>query len=1010
MSSRRLSPGSPRGLRAQAGVLDRGIHPRIKSGARKRGQWPGVFLIIILGTFLPHLALAQRISIDGRFSPAQTLVGPNYTIGANLGKKVGGNLFHSFGTFGLAQGESATFSGPNTISNIIGRVTGGTASSVDGAIKSSIQGANLYLINPSGVVFGPHATVNVSGAFHVSTADYLTMADGARFQATNPGGSTLSAAPPTAFGFLTAAPAAITVNGSQLGPVPGTFGVVGGPVTIAKAATLSAPAGTIHVASAAGPGEVPVDPAKTSALTVPTFGPVNITGGSKLDVSDKDGRRSGGSVFIRAGDLTINTGEINADNYGPGAGGQLLVQAGGQITLTGANVHADSRAAGDGGTISVAADALSLTDGAGIRSRPFAAGNGGRILVTAEGLLTIDGSGSAAPTNIATTAQRGSSGNAGDITINAGAIALANPVAVNGGALIVATTNGPGNAGAITITTGKLTITGGADANQASIAAGTFGAGQGGVIRVSDTGLLSLDNGGISVFSNSGTGNAGKISITAETVSDVNNSFISAITENGSGNAGSVSITAQTLSVVNNGRINAIAQNGFGKAGDIAINVAGQLTVDGGAAEQAFIWAQSIMNSGDAGHVAIHAGDLAIIGGGFVSAGVCNCASGNGGTVIVDVDGTLTIDGKSLPAIIPTSPKEVARLPTGIAVSSAAGSVGNAGTVTVNAGVLNILANGVILSSTIVGAQGNGGDVVVNARRLTIDGTGATSGPDFFPTGISAETCCSGHAGRIMVNADSLSILNGGVISSGTAGSGNGGDVRVNADTISLSGPGPQITALSTGSGNAGSLEVAAGRLSLFDGASISTAAATANGGNIRLSVGDLLYLRGSSITTSVGGAFGNGGNIAIDPQVVVLDKSQIIAQAVRGHGGDIAINAKEFIASPDSLVSASSQLGISGTVEIIGPRVDLNGSLVVLASELRHAAEVLRNSCAAKSGLPRSSLTQAGRGGLPQDPEATIPALYLAGRDVDRSFAAASPLPRVARHATARLVMRCND
>ena len=68
---------------------------------------------------------------------------------------------------------------------------------------------------------------------------------------TNPDASTLSAAPPAAFGFLTARPAALTVDGSTLGPVPGTLGLVAGPVTI-SGATLRAPAGTIHVAGVAG--------------------------------------------------------------------------------------------------------------------------------------------------------------------------------------------------------------------------------------------------------------------------------------------------------------------------------------------------------------------------------------------------------------------------------------------------------------------------------------------------------------------------------------------------------------------------------------------------------------------------------------------------------------------------------------------------------------------------------------------------------------------------------------
>jgi large exoprotein involved in heme utilization and adhesion len=124
----------------------------------------------------------------------------------------------------------------------------------------------------------------------------------------------------------------------------------------------------------------------------------------------------------------------------------------------------------------------------------------------------------------------------------------------------------------------------------------------------------------------------------------------------------------------------------------------------------------------------------------------------------------------------------------------------------------------------------------------------------------------------------------------------------------------------------------------MHNGAAISTEAATskASGGNITLHVRDFLYLVSSEITTSVKGETGNGGNIAIDPQLMILDHSSIIAQAIEGHGGNITITAGLFIPSSDSVVSATSQLGISGTVEINGPRVDVNGALVVLSSELR--------------------------------------------------------------------------
>jgi large exoprotein involved in heme utilization and adhesion len=177
------------------------------------------------------------------------------------------------------------------------------------------------------------------------------------------------------------------------------------------------------------------------------------------------------------------------------------------------------------------------------------------------------------------------------------------------------------------------------------------------------------------------------------------------------------------------------------------------------------------------------------------------------------------------------------------------------------------------------------------------------------------------------------------------------------------------------------------------------------------LHVRDLLYLVSSGISTSVKGETGNGGNITIDPQLVILNHSSIKAEAIEGHGGNITITAGQFIASSDSIVSATSQLGISGTVEILGPRVDVNSALVVLSSQLRGRTEVLREACAAQGGRPQSSLVEAGRGGLPQDPEATLPALYIAGRDVNPNPQAGpdtTETSSTALQTRVRLTMRC--
>src|SRR5918998_998399 len=126
-------------------------------------------------------------------------------------------LDDSLGLFNINTNESATFTGPAAIDNIISRVTGGSQSFIDGPLRSEIQSANLWFINPAGVLFGQHASLDIQGSFHVSTADYLKLGDGGRFEATNPENSVLTVAPPEAFGFLgERQPAGIVVQGSLL--------------------------------------------------------------------------------------------------------------------------------------------------------------------------------------------------------------------------------------------------------------------------------------------------------------------------------------------------------------------------------------------------------------------------------------------------------------------------------------------------------------------------------------------------------------------------------------------------------------------------------------------------------------------------------------------------------------------------------------------------------------------------------------------------------------------------
>ena len=120
------------------------------------------------------LGTNAEVTLDGTLGRSGALPGPDYLIGADLGQQHGGNLFHSFQDFNLNRFESATFSGPNSINNVINRVTGGNSSNIDGLIRSTIS-ANMYFLNPNGIMFGPNARLDVQGSFHASTAHYLRL-------------------------------------------------------------------------------------------------------------------------------------------------------------------------------------------------------------------------------------------------------------------------------------------------------------------------------------------------------------------------------------------------------------------------------------------------------------------------------------------------------------------------------------------------------------------------------------------------------------------------------------------------------------------------------------------------------------------------------------------------------------------------------------------------------------------------------------------------------------------
>src|SRR5256714_3016457 len=137
----------------------------------------------MLGVTIVSLAISAacgQVRTGGSLGVRQTLGGPGVLIPASLGLARGRNLFHSFAQFDIPDGGSATFSGPSSIHNVLARVTGGTASQINGRLACDIDGANLYLINPAGIVFGANGTLDVRGSFVATTADSVGLADGGR--------------------------------------------------------------------------------------------------------------------------------------------------------------------------------------------------------------------------------------------------------------------------------------------------------------------------------------------------------------------------------------------------------------------------------------------------------------------------------------------------------------------------------------------------------------------------------------------------------------------------------------------------------------------------------------------------------------------------------------------------------------------------------------------------------------------------------------------------------------
>ncbi|MGA1134582.1 MAG: filamentous hemagglutinin N-terminal domain-containing protein, partial [Prochlorotrichaceae cyanobacterium] len=204
---------------------------------------------IIVGCVFFSIISSEKRMAYGQVIPAADDIGTMLEVVENDfriqgGKQAGTNLFHSFQDFNLASDQTATFLSPPTIANILGRVVGGNASSIDGLIRMSGGSSNLYLMNPSGMVFGPNAHLELPGAFTATTATGIGF-EGGSFHALGDNDYATLVGSPNSFHFGITQPGTI-VNLGALGVEEGqTLNLMGG--VVFNVGTLSAPGGSITV-------------------------------------------------------------------------------------------------------------------------------------------------------------------------------------------------------------------------------------------------------------------------------------------------------------------------------------------------------------------------------------------------------------------------------------------------------------------------------------------------------------------------------------------------------------------------------------------------------------------------------------------------------------------------------------------------------------------------------------------------------------------------------------------
>jgi filamentous hemagglutinin family protein len=905
-------------------------------------QWQIGGCVAIFGAF--WVGGGDRVNAqivpDNTLGAESSVVTPDVNIRGIQGDKIdggairGANLFHSFSQFNIGEGRGAYFTNPAGILNILSRVTGADRSNILGRL--GVNGnANLFLINPNGIVFGPAASLDVQGSFLATTANAVKLGDAGLFSASQPTTSNLLSVNPSALWFNAVAAGPIVNRSRSQSPIgqpnsarlsPGlqvrsgrTLALVGGDVLL-ESGNLTAAGGRIELGSVAGVGQVSLSQSGNSFVLgydeIHNFGNISLSNRAFVDASGE----GGGDIQVRGRRLEMRqSSNIWADTLGAQNGGEVLVRAAEVVLSEGSFLTADVTGTGTGGNLTIDTGRLLVRDGALVSTITFRSGKGGSLLVRAADSIEV----------IGTSADGGLF--SGLFTVS----------------------QGSGNAGDLTIDTGRLLVRDGA------VSTGTFGSGNGGSLQI--TAADSVEVIGTSAY--------GRV---------VSGLFTDS---QGSGDAGDLTIDTGRLLVRDGAQVSATTF-GSGKGGSLQITAADSVEVIGTSASGQFIGGlfASSSGSGDAGDLRIDTGRLLVRDGAQVSASTFG--SGKGGSLQIAAADSIEVIGTSADG----------RLFSGLSAQSQRS--GNAGDLKIgivttptsvdSVEVIGTSTDGRLFSGLLAQSQGSGnaGDLTIDTGRLLVrDGAQ-----------VSTSTFGQGKGGSLLVRAaDSVEVIGtsaDGRLFSGlftvSQGSGDAGDVSIDTRRL-LVRDGAEVSSSSTRKGTAGNIDITVRDTLQANNGTIATSSEQSSGGNINITASNIRLFGNSDITSSVNSGAGGGGNIDLKADsILAFDDSDILAFARDGKGGNITLDTPVFFGesyrpaprnTDPATLDRNNRVDINATGSVEGVIItpdtsSIENSLTELPDDQINTDSLLANSCIVRRDRPtRGSFTVTGTGGLPQRP-----------------------------------------